>query len=181
MNTCRCKICKTNLGSLVNDLATQDLSIKSIQKQLLYQNLDVTELTIERHLKAFDLSSGTVEKQPETIEVIPVRQYKIRDSNLSDWGLSMDDPHGVVRYLQECQLKMYLTQLDITFQELMEYANGDIEHYPSTAVSNLKKLWDLLDPVTSISLYSNQQAAMKTIESMGIEIPKISGFKNVST
>lgn len=147
-------------------------------------DLDVSSLTIERHLKVFNVESGEVERKPETPEIVEAETipvFQLKDTSLSKWNLTMDDPHGIVRYLQESQVKMYLTQLDITWQQLCEFQAGLRKEYPSTAVNNLKKLWDLLDPVTSISLYANQQAAMKTIESMGIEIPKITGFKNVST
>lgn len=181
---CKCQICKNNLTELVNRLALERANIKSIQNQLLMHDLDVSALTIQRHLKAYDIESGELERVPEMpdiveTETIPV--FQIQDTSLSKWGLSMDDPHGIVRYLQECQVKMYLTQMDITWQQISEFQAGLRKEFPSTAVNNLKKLWDLLDPVTSISLYANQQAAMRTIESMGIEIPKINGFKNVST
>jgi hypothetical protein len=187
MSQCSCKICRNNLTDIVNLKGKDNIGYSDIKKYLdNNHNLNVTENVIKRHLKTFGIE---VDKQVnrvvndvfiETNQGVINNQNKIlidlNDIALNKYNFDESDPRTIVRYLQKIHLGLYLKQLEITYQEIEEYKVGLRENYPNIAINNLKKLFEILDNLTGISIYSNQQAAIKSVESMGLKIERFESY-----
>jgi len=184
MSQCNCKICRNNLTDIVNSKGQDNISFLSIKKYLIdNHNLDVTENVIKRHLKTFEIEPSKEEYIPpkniigdSVIDNQNKMKINLNDVTLQGYNFDENNPKEIVRYLQTIHLALYLKQLEITFREVEEYNLGHRENYPSVAVNNLKKLYELLDSISGISLYSNQQAAIKTVELLGLKIDKFESY-----
>ncbi|MFM6152344.1 MAG: hypothetical protein ACKPE3_04975 [Sphaerospermopsis kisseleviana] len=188
MTQCNCKICRNNLTDIVNQKAKEDNIGYSDIKKYLYEShdLSVTENVVKRHLKAYGIEINN-QVDPTVNEVfVEVNQGVINNQNkiitdlnnitLDKYNFDENDARTIVKYLQKIHLGLYLKQLEITYQEIEEYKLGLRENYPNVAVNNLKKLFELLDSLTGISIYSNQQAAVKTVEAMGLKIERFESY-----
>ena len=187
MNQCNCKICRNNLTDIVNSKGNDNISFLAIKKYLIDSHeLDVTENVIKRHLKVYGIDRSDKGSNSTNTVIVEANEgvidkrgnitIDLNDINLDNYDFDESDPRTIVRYLQKTHLGLYLKQLEIAYQEVTEYQLGIRENYPTVAVNNLKKLFELLDSITGISIYSNQQAAIKTVESMGLKIDRFESF-----
>ena len=189
--SCNCKICRNGLTDVVNSKAKDNISYSSIKKYLdSNHNLNVTENVIKRHLKAYGIEDNkqstnhtthtTLNDILTSVNGVIDNQNRIlidlNDIRLDKYNFDENDARTIVRYLQKIHLGLYLKQVEIAYKEIEEYQCGLREIYPNIAVNNLKKLFELLDNLTGITIYSNQQAAIKTVESMGLKIERFENY-----
>jgi hypothetical protein len=55
------------------------------------------------------------------------------------------------------------------------FKRGEIKRYPTLAVTNLVRLYTLLDRVTGLGVFTNQQSAIQTVEALGFKFEKMIG------
>ncbi|WP_414589222.1 hypothetical protein [Scytonema sp. PCC 10023] len=170
---CNCKICRNSLAEFTNGLAESGLGFSAIKKRLKdHYNFETTETVIKRHLQSFDL----IRSEQETT-AIEIDDFEYPTFALDDIGLQLQqydfdpkNPLSIIQYLQKCHLGIYLKQLAIVYQKVSEYEQGLRGLPPTTEINDLKKLFELLDSITGISVFSNQQAAIQKVQNMGYSI-----------
>lgn len=86
--------------------------------------------------------------------------------------LDLNSPNSILSYIQKIQLYLYLKQCEIVVSKINMYQNGTIKRYPTLAVTNLVRLFGLYNAVTGISVYSNQQSAIQSVEAMGFQLDR---------
>lgn len=180
---CSCKICRNNLADIVNEKINDGISIKSIKKELLKNNIDVTENVIKRHLKAYgidiDKSINDVPITPSEVVMNATDSVVNKDGivlcdlnniDLEKYDFDLQNPDTFVEYIQKIHIGLYLKQVEIAYKELGEYQIGKRENYPNNAINNLKKLYQLLEQSMGINNFVNINSAIKKIENEGYKI-----------
>lgn len=165
------------MTDIINQLANDGIGIPTLKKKLKNEfNLNVTENVIKRHLDKYGILPNETNQNIESPVISGVVDTQNRitvslnDINLDGYNFDKDSPNSIVAYLQKCHLGIYLKQLEITYQELEEYHQGLREIPPTIAIRNLRMLFELLDSITGISVYSNQQAAINSLINKGYDV-----------
>ncbi len=172
MAKCNCKICRNNLADTVNDLYISGVNQVFILEMLKNTHrLTVNKSVLTRHLESFELPeefTGTEHKQV----INSSNQISVDLNNLSlvDYDFDIQKPETVIEYIQKVHLAIYLKQLEIVAQEIIEYQMGTSEIPPTISINNLKKLFDILDRTTGIEVTINQQKAIQVVESLGFKL-----------
>lgn len=172
---CKCKACRKGLTATVNQLS-QSKSIQEIAGTLRFKyGVDVSELALREHFQHFSIIP--IESSvPNTEQREPIN---LSDLTLDRWNLSMSDPVKVVAFIQEKLLALSLRQMQIVAQEQESYLQGDSAIPPSKEqIGNLRILMNLADRFTSISLQSNQQQAIRVVQSLGYEPENLKSLPN---
>jgi hypothetical protein len=181
--TCKCKICRNNLTESVNKWYVDGFSLTQIVEKLQQENkLTITEKTVQRHLETFNLgirpentnnAINLVENQIKSKESL---EYDLNNITFDKYNFDDHDPISAITYLQKAHLHLYLRQLEIVCNEQERYYKGEAIEVSHGSIIRLKMLFDLLDNITGISLYANQQAAIQKIESMGLKVERFSSL-----
>jgi hypothetical protein len=180
---CQCKICRNNLTQSVNNWYVNGLSLNEIVKKLQNENqLTVTNKTVQRHLEKYNLEIKQ-EKLNDVITIIEQQskpteslEYDINNINFNKYNFDETNPISAIGYLQKAHLHLYLRQLEIVCKEQEMYYKGETLELPHGSLLRLKMLFELLDNITGISLYANQQAAIQKVESMGLKVERFSSL-----
>lgn len=180
---CNCKICRNELTDIINDKFINDnISILDAKKYLAKNhNLDVTENVIKRHLKNYNIEiDNDVEIINPTKVISPNYDNVINkngeilvdlnDINLDKYDFDKNDLMSIAAYIQKIHLGLYLKQCEIASKELEEYKIGIRENYPSTAINNLKKLFELMEKSSGIRYSIDINAASDRIYKEGYKI-----------
>lgn len=187
MIQCECKICRNGLSSITNQKYVDGASFSEILQYLSDENIAISKNVLTRHLKAYGLLKSENDISIKDIEIgvnegVLTRDKRIlvdlNDISIDEYDFDFNDPNSLLGYLQKIHLALYFKQLEISYQHIVEYQAGLRKNYPSLAVSSLKKLFDILDSITGLTIYSNQSNALKVVESMGFKIQKIENFLN---
>jgi hypothetical protein len=159
-------IIKAGYGEYVRDLYDQGIEINIIKKLLLEEKLlNIPEIVIKRFLEL-------PENESQEIEISPPRENITTaniDGLIGKYGLSFDNPEGIITHIQKTHVLMYLKQQDIWFGEYENFINGDISHL-NCATRNLKTMAALLDQFTHISMMANTSQAMETLIRQGYHV-----------
>jgi hypothetical protein len=170
---CKCKICRKNLGELVNDMYLANSPISSIIKTLDKEECETNEDTIKRHLRKFNLLNNSDDF--EIVDLNPTLSYDLNTISFERYDFDSESPNEAVAYLQKVHLYIYFKQLEIVTREQDEFYQGIRDTPPSQSITRLKQLYELLDKFTGVSIYVNQQAAIKRIELMGYTLNPVGG------
>ncbi len=185
MTLCKCKICqkKLDIGGEIEQLTTRQLQVR-LKTQ--YQ-VSMTLNEIDQHLKFFGLDcKPQSQSQPQksvkksVIEsVIDQTGKPLVDLDNLDFSpykkLDPNSPNSISSYIQRIQLYLYLQQCEIVISKINAFKRGEIKRYPTLAVTNLVRLYTLLDRVTGLSVFTNQQSAIQTVEALGFKFEKMIG------
>ena len=197
--SCGCKICKKNLGEHTNELANEGYSLNEIIENLNYnlhqqihwcvhegyslneiienlknQGLNVDKKLVLKHLNAYDItlkSDNNVKKSNGNIVNIDLKSF-----DFSKYDFDITQPISIISYLQKLHLKIHLNQAELLLKYQNDALSGYSEDIPSDALKNIAISWKILSEVSGISVYVNQQNAIKTVESMGLIV---SGQENI--
>jgi hypothetical protein len=160
---CGCKICNANLGEFLNEDIQSGTTPKQAQKNLLDRGLKVDIKTVMRHLSAFEITP-----KPQEIPQRQLTKVNMKNFDFSKYEFEETNPIAIVGYLQKLFLKVTLNQSELLLRSQSEALEGLIVGVPEEEMRNLERAYKLLDSVTGFSLYSNQQTAIKIVESMGL-------------
>lgn len=173
---CRCKICRKNLGELVNEMYQANSPIDAIVKTLENNHQCETNAdTVKRHLEKTGVYVESIEPYV-SINDVPMYEYDLNSTSFEKYDFDSGSPTEVVRYLQKVHLGLYFKQLEIVAKEQDDFYRGLRDTPPGQSITRLKQLYELLDNITGISIYANQQAALKKVELMGLSIEKFSAY-----
>jgi hypothetical protein len=173
---CNCKICRKNLGELVNELYQTGSPIDVIVETLVTNHqCETNEDTTRRHLEKAGLYVS-VGSSSGSIAVEPPYEFDLNAISFDRYDFDSGLPTEVVTYLQKVHLGLYFKQLEIVAREQDDFYHGVRDTPPGQSVTRLKQLYELLDNITGISIYANQQAAIKKVELMGLSIEKFSAY-----
>ena len=172
MARCNCKICRNNLSDTVNDLYLSGVNQVFILEMLKNTHqLIINKSVLTRHLESFELlEESTVKEHKQVINSSNQISVDLNNLSLVDYDFDIQKPESVIAYIQKIHLAIYLKQLEIVAQEIIEYQMGTREVPPSVAINNLKKLFDVLDRTTGIEVTVNQQKAIQVVETLGFKL-----------
>jgi hypothetical protein len=183
MSLCKCKICqkKLDLGGEISQLTTRQLQVRLKTQYQISMSLD----EIDQHLKFFGLECKPQSQPQKTVKksviesVVDEIGKPLVDLDNLDFTpyqkLDPNSPNSISTYIQRIQLYLYLQQCEIVISRINAFKRGEIKRYPTLAVTNLVRLYTLLDRVTGLSVYTNQQSAIQTVEALGFKFEKIIG------
>ena len=152
MTRCSCKICRNNLADTVNDLYISGVNQVFILEMLKNTHgLTINKSVLTRHLESFELlEDSTVSDHKQVINSSNQINVNLNNLSLLDYDFDIEKPETVIEYIQKVHLAIYLKQLEIVAQEIIEYQMGTREIPPSVSINNLKKLFEILDRTTGI-------------------------------
>ena len=183
MMQCKCKICekKLDLGGEIELLTTRQLQVRLKTQYQVSMSLN----EIDQHLKLSGLECKPQSQPQKTVKksviesVIDETGKPLVDLDNLDFSpykkLDPNSPNSISTYIQKIQLYLYLQQCEIVISKINAFKRGEIKRYPTLAVTNLVRLYTLLDRVTGLSVYTNQQSAIQTVESLGFKLEKLIG------
>ena len=172
--SCGCKICKNNLGEYTNELANEGYSLNEIIENLKNHGLNVDKKLILKHLNAYDITlknDNDVKNFSGDIVNIDLKSF-----DFSKYDFDIKKPISIITYLQKLHLKIHLNQAELLLKYQNDVLHGDMEDVPSDALKNIAISWKILSEISGISVFVNQQSAIRTVESMGLII---SGQENI--
>jgi len=180
---CQCKICRNNLSQSVNSWYVDGFSLTQIVEKLQQENkITITEKTVQRHLENFNLEirpenyNSTISLIENQVKPNESLEYDLNNITFNKYNFDDSDPISAITYLQKAHLHLYLRQLEIVCKEQEMYYKGETLEVSHGSIIRLKMLFELLDNITGISLYANQQAAIQKIESMGLKVERFSSL-----
>jgi hypothetical protein len=175
---CGCKVCKQGLGDTVNEMIQNQIEPVAVLKFLNSKGCKVSEKLLRKHLSAFSIPFPENETQfDNTLETIPNNLVEI---DFSEYKIDLSNPEIALELLQKINLQIFLNQSRITLQAQNNVLNGVCPDIPKEILRNQALALDMLDKCTGLSVITNQQQAIKTVESMGLTItPVTPAIKNV--
>ncbi len=180
---CKCKICRNNLTQSVNSWYVNGFSLSEIVQKLQNENrIKITEKTVQRHLENFNLEireendNNTITRIEQQSKSNDSLEYDLNNITFNKYEFDENNPISAITYLQKAHLHLYLRQLEIVCKEQEMYYEGENLELPHGSLLRLKMLFELLDNITGISLYANQQAAIQKVESMGLKVERFSSL-----
>ena len=164
---CGCKICKSELGEVTNEMILEGSSPFIVLKELEDMGCKVSERTLKKHLKAYEIEYPKQLNQVEEVKPIKVDLNKI---DFSEYELKLDEIQSVIAYIQKINIKVFLNQSLITLQAQQDVINGDSPSVPKEILQNLAVAYQILSKSTGFDVHVNQQEAIKAVEAMGLTI-----------
>jgi hypothetical protein len=147
----------------------------AVLKFLDTKGCKVSEKLLKKHLSAFSIPFPENESNfDSTLEPIPNNLVEI---DFSEYKIDLSNPEIALELLQRITLKVFLNQSRITLQAQQKVIDGISPDMPKETLRNHALALDMLDKCTGLSMTVNQQQAIKTVESMGLEITP--GLQNV--
>lgn len=167
--SCGCEICKADLGEYTNQLIVDGFSLKEVVKYLKSQRLMIDKKTVLRHLNAYGItpSSDSVDTQVVTSEPVNI---ELKTFDFSKYDFDVNKPISIISYLQKLHLKIHLNQAELLLKLQNDVLQGESLDVPGDALKNIATSWKLLSEVSGINVYVNQQAAIRTVEAMGMTV-----------
>jgi hypothetical protein len=183
-SSCGCKICRKSLGTVVNNLVNDGLSLSDTLKLLENEHsIKVTEKLLQRHLNAFDIQyqiKRPVQKINDSRDNNDIPHelivVNLNEISLEKYDFNLDEPLSIIRYLQKTHLALYLKQLELVHREQLEFELGLNFNPPNTTIRGAKLLYEIYEASTAINVYANQQAAIRTVEAMGLKVESYTSF-----
>jgi len=166
---CGCKICNLGLGGTVNEMILNQIEPSAVLKFLDSKGCKVSEKLLRKHLSAFSIDfPETLQHDFDTeIETIPNNLIEI---DFSQYKIDLSNPEIALELLQKITLQVYLNQSRITLHAQQKVIDGICPDIPKDTLRNQATALDMLDRCTGLSMIVNQQQAIKTVESMGLEV-----------
>ncbi|NEQ78221.1 MAG: hypothetical protein F6K23_37670 [Okeania sp. SIO2C9] len=165
---CQCPICLSSLENFVENRIKQGYTNEKILQELnvnLDVEIDMNELN--NHLNIFGLLENI--NSDETTENKPI-QVELRNIDFSKYEIDVEKPYEVIDFVQKAHLRVYLNQLEITLDAQNKALSGENIGLPPGCMRDLQVAFSILDKSTALSLIINQAQAIKTVESMGLDI-----------
>ena len=192
---CKCKICRHNLGELVNNLYQSGSPNSEILQELANKNCETNASALTRHLKKVGIfrdknlevgesreNRGTTQSNYQIANRVNPGEYDLNSINFDRYNFDETSPMETIEYLQRVHLSLYLKQLEIVAREQDDYYKGERELPPGQSITRLNQLYEMLNNLTGISIYANQQAAIQKVQMMGLVIksynPLLTNFEN---
>jgi hypothetical protein len=156
-------------------MITNQIEPIAVLRFLDSKSCKVSEKLLRKHLSAFSIVFPENEtKFDSTLEPIPNNLVEI---DFSEYKIDLSNPEIALELLQRITLKVFLNQSRITLQAQQKVINGEVPDMPKETLRNHALALDMLDKCTGLSMTVNQAQAIKTVESMGLEITP--GLQNV--
>lgn len=169
MSGCGCKICKSGLGELANELILDGEQPKSVLNELKNQGVIASVKLLKKHLSAYGIPYPDEQINDDDITCKPVT-VDLNKIDFSQYNFDDTDPEAFIALVQKITMQVFLNQSKITLQSQQDVIDGLSPDVPKEVLQNLSLAYQMLEKSTAMGVRINQNVAIKVVESMGLTV-----------